>query len=397
MTSGSDVPGNDARWIGPPISTLTVIAVLTICAIGSLISAVIPLLLDRLAQEGRLSYDQIGQTATMELIAMGLAAAAGGFWLRHTRLRLKMSAAATMFLLANLLTTYASGAQIPFLRLISGGCIGLFIWVLMGLFARSRLPARINGIFLGTQGSLALVTSILFTAFILPTFGSTGGFLWIVALSAVAIVAALMLPDAFAPLPASNALDGRPIGRSALFALGASYISLAAILAAWVYAPVLIGSQGYGREIVGVGVPLALGFEILGGFLSAAFAHLLSYRRVLIAVPLLFCAIIALWLTAPPRWVYIASFGLFGLLWMGMISFQFTHVVDVDPTRRAIAFLSSSQLLGTGSGPIIASLGVAGTDVRGAIYIALALFALWLGLFLASLHIKRLEQRRTGA
>ena len=73
---------NPSRW---PASAIC--AVMIVGIIGVLIAGLQPQLLGALAREGRLSDSQLGLTATIELLAMGLAAGATGLLIKPVRLR----------------------------------------------------------------------------------------------------------------------------------------------------------------------------------------------------------------------------------------------------------------------------------------------------------------------
>ena len=77
-------------------SKAEIFAVLTVGIVGVLIAGLQPQLLGALATEGRLTVGALGNLATVELLAMGIAAGAAGFALPIGRIR----AAAILAILA---------------------------------------------------------------------------------------------------------------------------------------------------------------------------------------------------------------------------------------------------------------------------------------------------------
>jgi DHA1 family inner membrane transport protein len=169
---------------------------MAISLLSTLISATLPLLYNALLIRGQLTSTQIGLAATLELSATGVVAAIGMSRLPPTKLRLTVALAAVVFTLANLSTAQLPAAGIFVARALSGCASGIFMWLFVGMLARSTLPARLNGLFLALQGGAGMIVLAIFANIILPRFGPQGGFVGLAILSAAAVVASFWLPRA---------------------------------------------------------------------------------------------------------------------------------------------------------------------------------------------------------
>ncbi len=385
VTTSAD---SSPHWIGNVISHGAVARIIGISVLSALISATLPLLYNALLLEGRLDAGQIGIAATVELTATGLVAAIALSYLRPTHLRPVVGAAIVIFGLANLATAELPAAGIFVARAISGAASGIFMWLLVGMFARSTLPARMNGLFLAIQGGAGMVVIAVFANLILPQIGARGGFVTLALLSAIALVASFGLPRSYSPIATAAEGQSLRVPARGWLAVISAFLTIAAITAGWIYLPPLAAQLGHGDAVTRIGAPLALGMEVAGGLTAAALASTLSCRIAVPAAILIFACLLAAMALAAGPVVAIAALALYGFLWMFVVPFQFSHTIEVDPSRATLMILSPAQLLGSGFGPAVASFGVIGGNVRGAILAAIGMFAISLLLFFVSFLAK---------
>ncbi|MBV8593342.1 MAG: MFS transporter, partial [Caulobacteraceae bacterium] len=137
--------------VGPPLAPGAAAACLAVGVNSLLVLGVQPVLLGALADEGRLTAAGIGQAATTEALAMGLATALLGLIRAPRGLRLIGGAASAALAMADLVTTAASGLGVILLRAAAGALEGVLLWIAVSMIARTRTPERWAGVFFTVQ------------------------------------------------------------------------------------------------------------------------------------------------------------------------------------------------------------------------------------------------------
>ena len=178
-------------WIGPSPTLMQQVAAFAVGIMGVLFAGVGPLLLGGLQASGRLSAAQLGQAGTVELLTMGLAAAAAGPVLGSKNLRLIAVICGLVLSICNLATMRVSGDALTLVRGLAGLPSGVMIWLVTGLIVRSPRPERWSGLYLTLQTLAQLVVVAAISALILKPFGVDGGFLCLAGLSLVAAIIGL--------------------------------------------------------------------------------------------------------------------------------------------------------------------------------------------------------------
>jgi MFS transporter, DHA1 family, inner membrane transport protein len=370
-TRSSEVTADPAQ-VSPDAQDAVPWPAMGIACAAALMTSVTPLLYGRMAAEGRLLNAQIGQIAPCELFALALVAGWAGARLKTERLRLKVGLAAAVFAIANLATAFATYPWVLGARTIAGLCEGIFIWALMQVFARALRPARIQGIYLALQGGLGFLVSGAYAAWVIPRSGAIGGFVGLAIGSLLVAAAALALPEAYTPLPARSG-GGRLPTRRALSGLFALALAQGGVMALWVYLPPLAIQQQRPGLLIGAAVSSALVLQVIGGLSAARLDRALHAPSALIGGWVMFIGVAGMWLMAPLAWQFVLLSAVFGFLWMFGVPFGTSYIVLLDPTRRSLSFLTAAQPLGSGLGPMLASIAVNGTDVRGAILAGMAM------------------------
>ncbi|MEG3089102.1 hypothetical protein [Sphingomonas sp. PB4P5] len=354
-----------------------VAAVLVVGVIGVLIPGLQPQLLGALAVEGKLSVAALGGLATVELLAMGIAAGAAGFVLPVTRLRAIAVVALLATGLLDLATPQVGGGGIFAARVGAGLGEGVLIWIAIGFIVRTTRPERWSGIYLAVQtlAQFALASLIGFYA-----AGSLGGFTALGVVTLAGIAAVRWLPTAYAPLTGDADTGGRPAPRG-LLALAGVLLYLAFIVAVWVYVEPLGLQRGLSPATVHLIAPLSLAMQVLGAGAATLLAGRLPPRLTIIVVGLINLALLAVMATPPSPALFVAATALFGFLWLFAMPFQVPVLIAADPTRRAASLIGGAQLVGSGLGPVLAGLLVGEGDIAsvlgfGAVSLVLGVLAL---------------------
>jgi hypothetical protein len=364
-----------AAWIGerPTAFQLAVILLVGVC--GVMIAGLQPLLLGTLAQEGRITAAQLGHAATAELLLMGAASAYAGARWKAERLR-AIGAISSLGLAAlNVGTVWASGEAVTLIRAVAGVPSGVLIWVTIAMIARSPTPERWSGIYLTIQTLAQFVVAAALTAWVISRAGANGGFVALAVLCVVTAVAALALPNRFAPLVADSSASNLPNARGCV-ALAATFLWMAFIVGVWVYAEPLSRQAGHAPTVVGVAVSLSLACQVLGGATATVLAGRLRWFPALLFCALVYVACLPAFAALPGAALYLVTSSVFGFLWMFSLPFFVPMVIAADPTRRAALLIGGAELTGGSLGPLFASLVVTDADVRGSLgFGALALAA----------------------
>lgn len=355
-------------------------AVMITAIAGSLVPALEPLLLGALVQEHRLSVVQLGQAASLELLAMGVAIGIAGARLKPQRLRIIALVTALTSAALNIATIWSSGVTLLLVRSLNGVCLGILVWLLIGMLARARVPARLTGIYIGAQAGTALVLASFLSAYGIPSFGADGGFACLAVMSLVLIAAVPFLPSAY-PL-----LEGQKSGRAlpetrGLATLASVFIYVGGITALWVYVDPLARRGGLGESTIGIAVSTAIGLQIVGGWAASLWAHRLTPIAVIVTgagANVVAMILLSIGGTGPVG--FVAAVAVFGFLWAFVLSFHIQFALEVDPSGRTVMLVASAQLLGAGAGPVMSSACVASADVGMAPVASALLFVMGAGI-----------------
>jgi hypothetical protein len=355
-----------AEWIGerPTPIQLGVILVVGVC--GVMIAGLQPLLLGTLAQEGRITAAQLGHAATAELLLMGAASAYAGARWRAERLRAIGSVSALALAVLNVATAWASGETVTLIRAIAGLPSGILIWITIAMIARSPTPERWAGIYLTMQTLAQFVLAAALAAWVISSTGANGGFVALAVLCVISALAALALPNRFAPLVAGNASSNMPNARG-FVALAAPFLWMAFIVGVWVYAEPLSRQAGHAPTVAGVAVSVSLACQVLGGATATLLAGRLRWFPTLMFCALLNVGCLLAFAALPSDSLYLLTSGVFGFLWLFSLPFMVPMTIAADPTRRAAVLVGGAELAGGSLGPLFASFVVSDTDVRGAL------------------------------
>ncbi len=373
-------------WIGPSPTLMQQVAAFAVGIMGVLFAGVGPLLLGGLQASGRLSAAQLGQAGTVELLTMGLAAAAAGPVLGSKNLRLIAVICGLVLSICNLATMRVSGDALTLVRGLAGLPSGVMIWLVTGLIVRSPRPERWSGLYLTLQTLAQLVVVAAISALILKPFGVDGGFLCLAGLSLVAAIIGLAAPKAFAPIQhGQDDAKGLPSPRGWI-ALAAAFSFQAFILAAWIYVEPLSRQSGHAPGTAGMAIALSLAAQVAGGTAATIIAGRISWFLALMVSMAGMIGLLGLFYILPGAAVFLAASAGFGFLWIFSAPYLTPVAIEADPSRRAAMFGPGASLLGCSAGPFLASLVVSDTDVRGGLVMAMVLAALTMAI-IAALHL----------
>jgi len=377
--------------IGPSLTLIPAASAIILGSLALLMVGVMPALLGTLADNGRLSAAGIGQCATLESLMMGLSAGAAGMALKARHLRW-ISAAAVLALVAlDFASMPASGMGVLILRTLAGIPEGILLWITVGMIARTETPERWAGFYWTALVSGQLLMALSFV-YVIPHFGSEGGFAALGLTTLLGLFAASRTPNFYGDLPVSPDESGAPPLRG-WWALLATLLYTAASGAVLVYLQPLSHEAGLSADVARTSLWVSLAAQVAGGFLATALAGRIHWFTVFCFSTILF---ISGWFALTVHagaWLFIAANGWIGLVIVLIGPFLVPMTIEADPSRRTAMQSGATQLLAGALGPLLASFIVSDRDVSGAIWLGVGLILSGL-VMMGALHVTALRTRK---
>jgi MFS family permease len=349
-----------------------------------LVLGVLPILLGALADAHRYSNAQIGLSAMVELLAMGLSTGAMGLIQRPRGLRVIGVAASLSLALADIGCTPLSGVSLIIARALAGGAEGVLLWITIGMIARTATPERWAGVFFTAQTAAQLILAILLAVWALPRFGANGGFIALAVVALAGLVPALLIPKRFEPMAAEPGESGAPPLRGGV-ALLATLIFVAGGGAIGVYLEPLAHEAGLSAGVAGAALWTSLIGQVCGGALATSLAGRVRYFTVFLIGSVISLCVWAVLGLRIPAWLFVADNVISGVVAMTLAPFIAPMTIEADPSRRAALQSGAAQLLGGALGPLLSSFVVGDRDVHGVLWLGGGLLLVGLGM-IAWLH-----------
>ena len=354
-------------WIGPPPKPAQIAVIMLSAALAIVITISLqPILLGGLLSEHRLTLAQVGQTASVELLAMAIMATIAGALFQTERLRLKAALAGIGLLAANVLTLFAADIYVMLARALSGVCCGVYLWIVTCMLMRSHNAARYAGIITAIQAALSVGLSYLMGALASSQYGANAGYICLAALAAALAAAFLLFPARFEAIAGQQGARVPPARGFA--ALAVIFIYLAGLIGVWVYVGAFAQQSGQTPAQIGVTVSIALAAQFVGALAASVLGNRVNASAaIILGAAGAFALVLAMPLQLPLP-LYQAVIALFALLWMFSTPFLVPMAMDVDPSRVSALYVFTVQSVGAAAGPAICAMLIQGGNVRGAIF-----------------------------
>jgi hypothetical protein len=358
--------GAEKGWIGARPSGLEIFAAMFTGVAGIMIAGLQPLLLGTLAQEGRITANQLGQAATAELLAMGAAAFLAGAALKPERMKVIAVATALLLAVLDASTPLVAGDAITLIRGVAGLPSGVLMWVTLAFIARTPRPEQWSGIYLTVQTLAQFLMATLIAMSVVPVYGASGGWIALAAFCVATAAIALLAPDRLAPLARTEGRSALP-GVRGWIALLSAFLYSAFTIGVWVYAEPLSRQAGHAPDVTGAAVSISLACQVAGGAAATLLAGRINWLLSVVVSAALAMGVLYGFYTLPAPDMFLALSGGFGFLWLFVLPFLVPMIIEADPTRRAAVLVGGAQVLGASFGPFFASLLVTESDSRGAL------------------------------
>ncbi len=359
------------EWIGPPPTRTQFTAVMFVGVAAIMIAGLQPLLLGTMEAEGKLSAAQLGQAATAELLAMGLAAGVSGAILKPERLRIIAAVMSLILAGIDFATPMFKDDMVTLMRGLAGLPSGVMMWVTVALIARSPTPERWSGVYLTVQTLAQLVMAAGLSVFVVHRYGSSGGWIGMGGFCVLTALVAFAVPSRYAVLPRTESNSTLP-GLRGWIALVAAFLFSAYTIGVWVYAEPLSKQAGHAPGVTGMAVSVSLACQVAGGAAATLLAGRINWLVTTMVCAVLGVGVLLGFAALPGPAAFLALSGAFGFLWLFVLPFLVPMIIEADPTRRAAVLVGGAQVLGGSFGPFFASMLVTETDARGALIFGFA-------------------------
>lgn len=354
--------------------TLALSILIGSCAL--LVLGVHPVLLGALVQEGRLADAQVGNLVTIEMLAIVPGSLAGIGLLRRVGARIVAAGAGIAMAAINLFLIGQAGmATLAVARAAAGFSEGILVAIALVAISRVARVERASAFFLAVQTLMQAVVAAALPAVVIAGSRVDAALAALAGAGVIAAAAALLLPPAIRPTEPDG--ERGALTPASLTALCCAGLFLGAIVSVWGYFGLWLIHYGYPPTFEGTAVSLCLVAQVVGALAAAHFGERLPNRRTIIA-----CAITAAGLAASfylargSAGAIIAVSIAFGFVWLFTLPFFAGWLIEIDPGRRAVLYLTAFQLGGAALLPSLAGIAVGAWSIDAALAFAGASFLL---------------------
>ncbi|HEY0595453.1 MFS transporter [Sphingopyxis sp.] len=357
-----------------PVSGRTLATSILIGSCALLVLGVQPVLLGALVQEGRIAEAQVGNLVTIEMLSMVLGSLAGIGLLRKMGARVVIGLAGLIVAAANVAMTGQSGMMmLSLLRMVAG--LGEGVLVASALVAISRVARveRASAIFLAVQTLLQAVVAAALPLVTIASSRTDTALGALAAAAAIAAAAALSLPQYLQP--AAPDAERGAVTRASLTALLGAGLFLGAIVSVWSYFGLWLIRYGYPPTFEGTAISLCLVAQVVGALTAARFGERLPNRQTISACAVAGALLVALFFAGRGNATAILAVSIaFGFVWLFTLPFFAGWLIEIDPGRRAVLYLTAFQLGGAALLPSLAGVAVGSFSVDAAMVFGGAIF-----------------------
>ncbi|HEY1631021.1 MAG TPA: hypothetical protein VGF56_06880 [Rhizomicrobium sp.] len=376
---------------GPPLPPMEAASAIGLGTVALLMAGLMPVLLGALADDGRLSSAGIGLCACLEGLTMGIVTALSGIVLKPVRLRWIGAAATLMLVAADLGTMWCSGGSVFLIRFLAGVPEGVLLWLAVSMIARTEVPERWSAVFFTSFVGAQLALALAYWAFVMPLWGTNGGYAVLALCSLPALGFAFLAPDSYAPLPKPEGESGAPPLRGWMALFGTLFLAGAAP-AVGTYLFPLAHQAGLSADVGRFALWISLTAQVIAGLSATALAGRVHYFTmfVICAAGLLACW--AVFDFSAPAWAFIAAnfgAGYFAIL---LGPFLVPMTIEADPSRRAALLSASTQVLAGALAPLAASQLVDDKNAHGSLTVGVVTLVVGLAV-IGALHMQASRAR----
>ena len=364
-----------------PLSPVTGRTLATSILIGScalLVLGVQPVLLGAMVQEGRIAEAQVGNLVTIEMLAMVFGSLAGIGLLRKMGARVVIGLAGLVLAAMNIAMTGQSGrAILSSFRALAGLSDGVLVASALVAISRVARVERASAFFLAAQTLLQAVVAAALPFIVAGSSRTDTALLALAIAGAIAAAAALSLPQHLEP--AAPDRERGALTPASLTALLGAGLFLGAIVSVWSYFGLWLIHYGYPPTFEGTAISLCLVAQVVGALTAARFGERLPNRQTISICALAGALLVGLFFAGRGNSTAILAISMaFGFVWLFTLPFFAGWLIEIDPGRRAVLYLTAFQLGGAALLPSLAGVAVGSFSVdatlvfSGVIFLVLA-------------------------
>lgn len=354
--------------------TLALAILIGSCAL--LVLGVHPVLLGALVQEGRLADAQVGNLVTIEMLAIVPGSLAGIALLRRVGARIVAVAAGLAMAAINIVLLGQAGMTVLSLaRAIAGFSEGVLVAVALVAISRVMRVERASAIFLAVQTLMQAVVAAALPAISIAGSRVDAALIALAVAGAIAAAAALALPATLRPTEPDGGRGA--LTPASLTALTCAGLFLGAIVSVWGYFGLWLIHYGYPPTFEGTAVSLCLVAQVVGALAAARFGERLPSRPTIAACAMTAAALVGAFYLARGNAAAIIMVSIaFGFVWLFTLPFFAGWLIEIDPGRRAVLYLTAFQLGGAALLPSLAGVAVGAYSIDAALAFAASAFIL---------------------
>ena len=187
-----------------------------------------------------------------------------------------------------------------------------------------------------------------------------------------------MLPASLRPAEPDS--ERGAVTPTSLMALSCAGLFLGAIVSVWSYFGLWLIQYGYTPSFEGIAVSLCLVSQVAGALAAARFAERLPNSKTIAVCAIGGAALLLLfYLFRNSPAALIALSMAFGFLWLFTLPFFTGWLIEIDPGRRAVLYLTAFQLGGAALLPSLAGMAVGYYGINAMLVFGSVIFAVLTG------------------
>lgn len=359
-----------------PVSGRALALSILIGSCALLVLGVHPVLLGALVQEGRLADAQVGNLVTIEMLAIVPGSLAGIGLLRRVGARFVAVGAGLAMGGINIFLIGQSGmTMLAMTRAVAGFSEGILVAIALVAISRVARVERASAIFLAVQTLMQAVVAAALPSVTVAGSRVDAALVALAIAGVIAATAALALPAALRPTEPDS--ERGALTPASLTALTSAGLFLGAIVSVWGYFGLWLIHYGYPPTFEGTAVSLCLVAQVVGALAAARFGERLPNRPTILACAIAAAALVgAFYLARGSATAIIMVSIAFGFVWLFTLPFFAGWLIEIDPGRRAVLYLTAFQLGGAALLPSLAGVAVGAYSINAALTFAGSAFLL---------------------
>lgn len=341
-----------------PVDGRTLATSILVGSCALLVLGVQPILLGALVQEGRIAESQVGNLVTIEMLAIVLGSLLGIGLLRKMGARTVTGLAGLVLMAVNLAMIGQSGMlALSAMRAMAGLVEGVLVATALVAISRVTRVERASAIFLAAQTLMQAAVAVALPLMAISNSRTDAALATLAAAGLIAAASIITLPGQLRPAEPDS--ERGALSPSSLTALLCAGLFLGAIVSVWGYFGLWLTHYGYPPTFEGTAVALCLVSQVIGALAAARFGEQLPTTKTIAACAVGGAILVSLFfLFRGSATAIIILSMLFGFVWLFTLPFFAGWLIEIDPARRAVLYLTAFQLGGAALLPSVAGVAV---------------------------------------